>query len=318
MIKEVYHVAITRFSIRMHSNEGFRGRSKEWLFNEVRLSQKLVLFEHVAFSSIAKGSKQPDLFLVLIDKELPETIRQQLENIIEPYHWAQTFEVEPGALANMRDIGSLLGGFAIDSKYILTTNLDDDDAIGTHYIQNLKSLVKQHRNENPNQPFHWFGSIDMQEWDILPSKEAALGFLKPYSGGVLFSLSTGFSVLSKNHPRGPNVFTLSHSRCLDFLTLNHRRTNYDRQGRFKFRVRLALNALKMGRWETVFRILRSYDFATRLDDGRTGQFQGLISNHGDNLQQGRIKSGISTRQPVRNETLQSIFNVHAQKVIDNF
>ena len=317
-MKDIYHVVVTRFSIRIHPEGALRGKSLEWLFDKDRLLQKLILFEHVSLASLAKGSEQPDLLLVLIDKELPDTIRQNLEGIIEPYSWAQTLELDAGALSKMTDLGSLLGDFAIDSKYILTTNLDDDDAIGTHYIQNLKSLVKQHRNENPNQPFHWFGSIDMQEWDILPSKEAALGFLKPYSGGVLFSLSTGFSVLSKNHPRGPNVFTLSHSRCLDFLTLNHRRTNYDRQGRFKFRVRLALNALKMGRWETVFRILRSDDFATRLDDGRTGQFQGLISNHGDNLQQGRIKSGISTRQPVRNETLQSIFNVHAQKVIDNF
>lgn len=317
-MKDIYHVVVTRFSIRMHPEGALRGKSLEWLFDKDRLLQKLILFEHIALASLAKGSEQPDLLLVLIDKELPETIRQQLENIIEPYHWAQTFELEPGALANMSHIGSLLGGFAIDSKYILTTNLDDDDAIGTHYIQNLKSLVKQHRNENPNQPFHWFGSIDMQEWDILPSNEAALGFLKPYSGGVLFSLSTGFSVLSKNHPYGPNIFLLPHNFCLDFLTLKHRRENYNRRGRFKFRVRLALNALKMGRWETVFRILRSDDFATRLDDGRTGQFQGLISNHGDNLQQGRIKSGISTRKPVSNETLQSIFNVHAQKVIDNF
>jgi hypothetical protein len=318
MTQEVFHVAITRFSIRMHAEEGFRGRSKDWLFNEDRLVKKLALFEHVCFSSISKGSEQPDLLLVLIDRELPKTIRHRLEHIIEPFSWAQTFELEPGALANMRDIGTLLGNFGIKSDFILTTNLDDDDALGVDYIQNLKTHVKQHQIQHPNQPFHWFGSIDMLEWDILPSKDAPRGFLKPYSGGVLFTLSTGFSVLTKNDPNGPNVFSLSHSRCLDFLTIKHRRKNYDRNGRFKFRVRLAFRALKMGSWSTILAIGSGQDFATRLDERRIGEFQGLIINHGDNLQAGRLQSGAQKRVPLDPQEILVRFNVQAQKALEKF
>ena len=317
MNKQVFHVAITRFSIRMHPEGGFRGRSKEWLFDEERLAQKLTLFEHVCFSSISKGSKQPDLLLVLIDRELPKTIRQRLEHVIDPFSWAQTYELDPGALANMRDIGTLLGNFGIKSDFILTTNLDDDDALGADYIQNLKSHVKQHQIQHPNQPFHWFGSIDMQEWDILPSKDAPRGYLKPYSGGVLFTLSTGFSVLTKNDPNGPNVFSLSHSRCLDFLTIKDRRKNYDRKGRFKFRIRLAFQALKMRSWRTTLSIASGQDFATRLDSGRIGEFQGLIINHGDNLQRGRINNGINKRLPANDKLLASTFNVNAKEVVTN-
>jgi len=318
MTKEIFHVVITRFSIRMHPDRGFRGRSKDWLFDEHRLTQKLSLFEHVSFSSISKGSEQPDLLLVLIDPELPKDIRRKLENIISPYSWANTLEVSPGALANMRSLGSLLGHLSIKSELILTTNLDDDDAIGAQYILNLKTLVKRHQIDRPRQPFHWFGSIDMQEWDLLPSNEAPLGFVKPYSGGVMFVLSVGFSVLTKNNPNAPSIFTLSHSRCLDFLTRKHRRANYDRKGRFKFRLSLALRSLKMGSWGAALGIIRGSDYATRLDAGGSGEFQGLIINHGDNLQSGRIKSGSNKRKPAKHNTMMANYNIDARKAIQPF
>jgi len=317
MVTQVFHVILTRFSIREQAEGGFEGRSKEWLFDEVRLAQKLTLFEHVSFSSIARGSEQPDLLLVLIDEELPKTIRQRLEHIIEPFSWAQTFELKPGVINNMQNIGSFLGDFGIKSDFILTTNLDDDDALGTDYVENLKNHVKQHQIQRPLQPFHYFGSIDMQEWDILPSKDSPLGFLKPYSGGVLFVLSTGFSVLTKNDPNGPGIFSLSHSRCLDYLTKKHRRQKYDRNGRFRFRIRLAFQALKMKSWRTIIALAVGQDFATRLDEKRIGEFQGLIINHGDNLQRSRIKNGINKRLPANDKLLASTFNVNAKEVVTN-
>ena len=317
-MKDIYHVVVTRFSIRIHPEGALRGKSREWLFDKDRLLQKLVLFEHVSLASLAKGSEQPDLLLVLIDKELPDTIRQNLEGIIEPYSWAQTLELDAGALSKMTDLGSLLGDFAIDANYILNTNLDDDDALGADYIRNLKTMVKRHRIERPNQPFQWFGTTDIQEWDILLSQAFPLGFTKYWTGSVHHALSPGYSVLSKNHPSGPNIFLLPHNHCFDILNRKQHRKNYNQMGRFKFRVKLAITALKMGSGKTVLDIIRKTQFATRIDKKWPGQFKALMVNHGDNLQSTRIDRGASLREPCKPEIIHLNFNVNALKIISFF
>jgi hypothetical protein len=308
-----YHVLISRFSVRLNPEGAFRGRTVEWLFDLSRLQKKLVFFEHVTLASVIASTSKPDLYIILVDEELPIDILKPLQDLIAPYDWIQTRKIPPGFLGKMSELGSILGHLKVPHSYILTTNLDDDDAIGRHYLQNLATQAAYLISRKVT--YHWFGSIDMYEWDVIPSEKAEYGFLKPYSGGVLFTLSTGFSVLTANFPAGPTIFTLSHSRCLDFLTRSHRRKNYDKWARFRFRFRLFMTSLKSKKFRAALLLLEGHDFATRLDFKRPGDFEGLIINHGDNLQVDRIDGGKENRITLDPEILESKFGAQARMVV---
>jgi len=310
---DYFHVLISRFSIRMHPDGAFRGRSKEWLFDVNRLKKKLVFFENVTLANVISFTRKPHLYLILIDEELPTEIRTKLQELIDDFDWIQLKPVPPGSLLHLTSLGNLLGELDITAPYIVTSNLDDDDAIGVQYFENLHREISKSIAQGDS--FHWFGSIDMLEWDILPSNSAPLGYLKPYSGGVMFILSTGYSVLSKNFETGPTIFTLSHSRCLDFLTRQHRRSNFDRKGRFRFRLRLLLNMATSFNWQAVRSLLSRRELATRLDFQCKEKFKGLIINHGDNLQRERIEHGKEQREVLNPDGLTEQFNIKADRVI---
>lgn len=312
---DYFHVLISRFSIRMHPEGAFRGRSKEWLFDVNRLQKKLVFFEHVTLANVLSFARKPNLYLILIDEELPNEIRSRLEELISDFSWIRLKPVPPGALSHMTSLGNLLGDENITAPYIVTSNLDDDDAIGVPFFENLHHEISTFIARGDS--FHWFGSIDMFEWDVLPSDTAPYGYIKPYSGGVMFTLSTGYSVLSKNFKAGPTVFTLSHSRCLDFLTKQHRRSNFDRKGRFRFRLRFLLNMATSFEWHAVRLLLSKRELATRLDFQRKGEFEGLIINHGDNLQIERIEHGKERREALTSDGLIKQFNVETSNVVRN-
>lgn len=285
----------------------------DWLFDLSRLEKKLVFFEHVTLASVLASTSKPDLYYVLVDEELPREILGKIKNLISPYDWIQTREISPGALGEMTQLDSLLGHLNLPHRYVLTTNLDDDDALGLEFFKNLtrktEALIAR------KVPYHWLGSIDMYEWDVLPSDTVKLGFLKPYAGGVLFTLSTGYSVLTMNFPAGPTIFTLSHSRCLDFLTKSHRRENYDKLGRLKFRLRLFMKSLKSGKIHAALLLMGNHEFATRLDFKIPGEFEGLIINHGDNLQVDRIDGGKEKRVGLDPDLIKSKFGVQASVVV---
>lgn len=311
---DFHHILITRFSVRLSADSAFQGRSSEWLFNIERLNQKLVLFEHVTLASVLAGSAQPDLYLILIDTQLPDEILKSLTSLIKPHPWIQLKAINPGDLTKMQQISGF--GNEINKQYrcVVTTNLDDDDALGIDYLKNLRTHIAQGLEKNQFGRFHWFGSIDMKEWDILPCSDAPLGFVKPYSGGVLFTLSTGYSVFTQNHSFAPTIFTLSHSRCLDYLTTKHRRINFDVKGRRRFAVTFCIRAARMGAWVEIFQFFAGRSLATRLDTDLTGSFEGLIINHGDNLQGGRIEQGKSERSPLEPEYLEKRFGVQSSNV----
>lgn len=312
-MEEFTHILISRFSIRMHENEGFRGRSTSWLFDEDRLELKLRLLEHVALASIAGGTAQPDLYMVLMDKDLPQSIRAKLEFLASQYPWVHLHSVGPGALMGMRDLGGLVGHLNIQSPYILTTNLDDDDALSDGFIGGLQQRAGEFIKQRPNAPFHWFGSTEMYEWDMVSEGSAPMGFSKPFSGNVNHVLSTGYSVLSKNYDFGPTVFTLSHNRCLDFLSATHKRAKTKSINRIRFKINLARKLLSDFKICSAVRFVFSTENASLLNSSEGSNFMGLIVNHGDNLQNVRITLGTERRAMLNEMWLKETFNVAAKK-----
>ena len=313
---DFHHILITRFSVRLSANSAFQGRSEDWLFNIDRLHQKLSLFQHVTLASILAGSALPDSYLILIDPLLPGEILAKLKSIVSPFSWIHLKIINPGDITKMQSISGFGNSIEKHHRYVLTTNLDDDDALGVDYLKNLRTHIAEGIAKNRFGRFHWFGSIDMKEWDILPCSDAPLGYVKPYSGNVLFTLSTGYSVFTKNHNFAPTIFTLSHSRCLDYLTTKHRRVNFDAKGRKRFAFSFCFRAARMGAWVEMFKFLAGQPFATRLDTDLNATFEGLIINHGDNLQGGRIKQGMEVREPLSPELLDRKFGVRTAELID--
>ena len=310
--KEITSILITRFSVRMFSKLALRGRSKEWLLDEVRLKQKLLLFRNITLPSVTRASRLPNHHLLLIDKELPDSIRLELATLIEPYPFMQIIPVDYKEQIDFRSIEWLPKTLQITSDFVLTVNLDDDDGLHENYFSGLMKMAQNKSAEND--AFHWFGTTNVQEWDLVLEKNAPLGYAKPNSGGVNFVMSTGFAVLTRNVSSGPSIFCVSHSEALDILNRRKRRKNVRKKFVYYRRLSLAKRAFAMGCYAFSIKILLGWIACTDLSEENAPNFQGLLINHGDNLQQQRIEFGQELRTPMTSELLRP-FSIEVQNII---
>jgi hypothetical protein len=214
---------------------------------------------------------------------------------------------------DFRSIEWLKQTIEIKSDFVLTVNIDDDDGLHENYFAGLIKLAREKSSEGG--AFHWIGTTNVQEWDLIFEKNAPLGYAKPNSGGVNFIMSTGFAALTKNVSSGPSIFCISHSEALDILNRRKRRTNASKQAVIYRRLSLVKRAFKMRNYVFGFKILLGWILCTDLDDENTNNFRGLLINHGDNLQQKRLQYGQEMRSPMTAELL-SDFSVVDQELTE--
>lgn len=201
-------VLVTRYSVRLDGKSVIRGRGTEWLFSAERMQRRSVLFSNLTFPSIVQSSVRPDLYIIVIDRELPDIYKEQLELLIEPYPWAIIHVWQPED--DWFRLEWVLRLMSDNKPKILIGIIDDDDALELGANERLRIAVKASLAGERHNLWTWFGSNNAWEWD-LHTEHDGIGFLKPYSGGTTYWQGVGTSVLVPNDPQSPTAYVWPHS-----------------------------------------------------------------------------------------------------------
>ena len=194
------HVLITYFSVRIDSYwERFDRNNPHRTEDPLDLDSlryRVALFESICFSSVISQSSQDYSWLILIDRDLPASIRQHLEEMVEEYSniHLHTFREE-----DMIENCDWLLPYLPNTEYthILTTLLDNDDALPKHFIENMQARLLADLESRPV-PFCILGCESVNQWDLIQTTDAPRGYTSSvwHRKAGAFMLAPGFSVMS--------------------------------------------------------------------------------------------------------------------------
>ena len=284
-------VLVTRFSVRLDGQSVIRGHSTDWLFSEKRLQRRLTLFSNLTFPSIAKSTEKPEHHIIVVDSELPEFARLELESLVAPFPWAQLHVWLPGA--EWYELGWVMELVEIHTAHVLVSIIDDDDALELGANQRIRKAAHSILLKNRSALWIWLGSNNAWEWD-LDVTQSDLGFLKPYSGGTTYWQGVGTSVIVPRDGLSPTPYVWPHS----VLQLVFNPFWKWKRIRFKRVLRMRLGLLKrlivQGHIKRIPSLLIRgwlYDVGVEY----RAEVDMLISNSGTNLQNKRIALGQDAR-----------------------
>jgi len=180
MNRPFHQFLLTRFSVRIR---GERFQERAWL------EKRFELFERFCFPSVAGQSTQCFDWFVFFDSSLPEDLQARVES------WAR-FPAFHAVFVTGRFDGGLvcrvLREFGVSGEYVITSRVDNDDALATRFMETVQSSFHRQAFEFVNQPcgYFWDGS---RAWAVRNHSNAFIS---------LVERADGFrTVLSFNHAR---------------------------------------------------------------------------------------------------------------------
>jgi hypothetical protein len=145
MTSKTYHVLMTRFNVQFTATADPRALSLEWL------KARLRLFKEITFASVASQSRLPDAWLVFFDEGTPDDFRDEFRQVaaelpILHEEYCGVFGLEVSTERIRRIIPS-------DADWLLTTRLDNDDALNPCFIETVRAQAHSGIREflNPTQ-----------------------------------------------------------------------------------------------------------------------------------------------------------------------
>lgn len=134
-----HHVLLTKFNVRRAAAVDPRVLSPEWLGPRMRL------FKEITFPSVVSQTRLPDAWLVFFDEGTPEATRAEFRQLAAelPLLRAEYCGELDSKLCAER-IGRIM---APDVDWLLTTRLDNDDALNRRFIETLQCRVRPGERE---------------------------------------------------------------------------------------------------------------------------------------------------------------------------
>lgn len=135
---ELQHFLLTRFNILLWQNDkgGHPVRTTEWL------EHRVLLFEQYCLPSIKNQTSHNYEWIILFDRTSPEKIKEKIKKYqIECPQITPVF-VEPNKGRYFAEIFREAIINRTKAKRIITTYLDNDDALETSFVEDLQNRVK--------------------------------------------------------------------------------------------------------------------------------------------------------------------------------
>jgi len=141
MQSEVQHFILTRFNILLWNKdkEGVPVRSREWL------EHRFDLFEKYCLPSIIAQSCKDFVWIVLFDSTTPDIYKKKIELYQSDCPQLVPVYVEPQNGRYFADIFRKEVLNRLKPQRVITTYLDNDDALSIHFVEDL-----QKRAESPS------------------------------------------------------------------------------------------------------------------------------------------------------------------------
>ncbi len=131
------HLILTRFNTAVDFAPSAKGLDEAWL------KERLELFEHYCLPSVAAQRGATFHWLIFCDAASPEWFKEKMSSYGE---FVSTFYVEGPATDEV--IARSVGRTGLVSRpYLITTRLDNDDAIGSDHLRLVQQEFKQQARE---------------------------------------------------------------------------------------------------------------------------------------------------------------------------
>lgn len=124
----------------------------------------MALFENLTFQAIINQTVEPDFWVIVVDGELPSKFRLRLEELTAAYDWIVVHRWNP--TCDWYQLGWVIDLFSIETPFVLTSLIDDDDALDLNYNERLRNQVDNHIRVGSRFGWFWFGSLCALEWDL--------------------------------------------------------------------------------------------------------------------------------------------------------
>jgi hypothetical protein len=203
------HAVVTRFSYRGAPAPNDSAAFQGWLIADDpleprRLDFRFLVFEITCAASLLAQTNQDFDWILIVDRDLPRRHRSRLELLLRDRPRTHLHVYEPG-----EDLGSarwLMPYVSPGRERILTTQLDDDDALPVNFLEVLRARLDR---EGTYPILRTAASRRSEQWELVASARAPLGYRCQWHRGN-WVVSTG---LSLSCPDGPDALTV--------LALNH-------------------------------------------------------------------------------------------------
>ena len=143
------HFLITRFNLKKENFSSRLNATPEIRLNSNWLNYRFKLFDYWCYPSIQQQSNQNFKWIVLFDKDTPDEFKDKISlcnhtyrNFIPVYHSSKKplFQEVIGCHLNS------------NAKYLITTRMDNDDAIDKSFVQRIQDEFNFQKDEFINFP----------------------------------------------------------------------------------------------------------------------------------------------------------------------
>lgn len=132
--KNFQHVILTRFNVRVNYSPSRVGIDREWL------THRFNLFEQFCYPSVLNQSNQNFKWFVFFDSETPQFFKDKVATYVT---WKNFIPIYLDHVLTGQDIRRVLfDGLKQETRYLITTRLDNDDAMSRFLIEKIQAEFK--------------------------------------------------------------------------------------------------------------------------------------------------------------------------------
>jgi hypothetical protein len=285
------HFIVTRFSYRASHLVKRKGQDP---LNPGRLEHRFNIFRIACLPSMLFQQNQDFAWILLVDDALPEKERNTLTGLVAQREGSYIVTFSPSV--NYAGLDWLKPYLRKSTRYVITTYLDDDDAVSSGFTRYIKDHLTSLVHSGTLPPILFMAGRKIHVWDFISTSETPAGYVKPgvtqrFLSGVgmtlLADLALNLSVISFGHHMieylPENLTSFPEHSNLDAPCIYEKREL----------VRNAARAAGMD-WDGVIRESHIHIFPSEPPFG-------LLINHLDNIQMFRMFLDQEHRKPVTGE-----------------
>jgi hypothetical protein len=139
MMNNLQHFILTRFNVRVDYSKTRAGINPDWL------NHRFQLFDQFCYPSVRSQSNQNFQWLVFFDSETPKTFQNRIKKYAQ---WQNFIPVYVDCeFTNEINRKAIVQHLKTHVDYLITTRLDNDDAISKNFVQLTQNNFQQQEFE---------------------------------------------------------------------------------------------------------------------------------------------------------------------------
>lgn len=141
------HFIITRFNLKIEGLS-IQDKNKKTVRTEQWLQQRFILFEKYCLPSIMNQSKKDFIWFVLFDVETPQFYLDKIKEYELQFPLFKPIFLLSGDYDTVKTMfnNEIIKYIDENDKYIITSRVDNDDALHIDYIKNIQKKYKPQHN----------------------------------------------------------------------------------------------------------------------------------------------------------------------------